>query len=327
LASGLLAATVAAMREWGGGADMAAMRERAAQHAPLQLLGTHGLFGLAAAGGSGLDALVASGALVCLVTSLALRPPVCELACHALTMLARGGAKLQRAMLRAGAARALLEGASHATGRAAWKLRCLVALHELVRGDDVDVQRELLQAGLLEAALELCLRSEERERSERNERSERRSLADEAGGPASGRRPRRGDGRRVHLLVLRVLGAFTWRSHSASLRHEARPRLRRLSAPRHLLRASALWPGCAALRVGALKVLHEVAPTLILTLTLTLTLILTLTLTLTPTTDPNPATDPNPTPNPSPNPSPHPDPRCCTRWQSSRSSRGAAPPC
>ena len=45
------------MREWGGGADMAAMRERAAQHAPLQLLGTHGLFGLAAAGGSGLDAL------------------------------------------------------------------------------------------------------------------------------------------------------------------------------------------------------------------------------------------------------------------------------
>ena len=38
-----------------------------------------------------------------------------------------------------------------------------------------------------------------------------------------------------------------------------RPRLRALGAPARLLRASALWPGCAALRAGALKVLHEVA--------------------------------------------------------------------
>ena len=268
MASGLLAETVAAMRE------------RAPQHAPLQLLGTQALLGIAAAGGGGLDALVASGALACLVTSLALRPPVCELACQTLTLLARGGAKVQRGLLRSGAARALLasveevrrsveeEGAHHAAGRAAWSLRCLVALHELVRGDDVDVQRELLQAGLLEAALGLCLRSEEREKRERS------SLADEAGGLATGRRPHRGDGRRVHLLVLRVLGAFTWRGHSAALRFEVRPRLRELSAPRHLLRASALWPGCAALRVGALKVLHEVA----LTRTLTRTLILPLTL-------------------------------------------------
>ena len=259
MASGLLAETVAAMRE------------RAPQHAPLQLLGTQALLGIAAAGGGGLDALVASGALACLVTSLVLRPPVCELACHTLALLARGGARVQRGLLRAGAARALLEGAHHAAGRAAWNLRCLVALHELVRGDDVDVQRELLQAGLLEAALGLCLRSEEREKRERSERS---SLADEAGGLATGRRPHRGDGRRVHLLVLRVLGAFTWRGHSAALRFEVRPRLRELSAPRHLLRASALWPGCAALRVGALKVLHEVA----LTRTLTRTLILPLTL-------------------------------------------------
>ena len=156
-----------------------------------------------------------------------------------------------------------------------------MALHELVRGDDVDVQRELLQAGLLEAALGLCLRSEKRERSERSR------LADEAGGLASGRRPHRGDGRRVHLLVLRVLGALTWRGHSAALRHEVRPRLRELGAPSQLLRASALWPGCAALRVGALKVLHEVALTLTLSLTLTriptLTLTPATTLTLTPT--------------------------------------------
>ena len=68
---------------------------------------------------------------------------------------------MQRGLLRAGAARALLEGASlegaslegaslegagHAAARAAWRLRCLLALHELARGDDVDVQRELLQA-------------------------------------------------------------------------------------------------------------------------------------------------------------------------------------
>ena len=119
MASGLLAETVAAMRE------------RAPQHAPLQLLGTQALLGIAAAGGGGLDALVASGALACLVTSLALRPPVCELACQTLTLLARGGAKVQRGLLRSGAARALLEGASHAAGRAAWRLRCLVALHEL----------------------------------------------------------------------------------------------------------------------------------------------------------------------------------------------------
>ena len=117
-----------------------------------------------------------------------------------------------------------------------------MALHELVRGDDVDVQRELLQAGLLEAALGLCERSEPGEqgegseqgeqgeqnepgeRSEQGERSERGSLADEVGGPATGRQAHRGGGRRVHLLVLRVLGAFTWRSHSAALRHEARPR-------------------------------------------------------------------------------------------------------
>ena len=277
MASGLLAETVAAMRE------------RAPQHAPLQLLGTQALLGIAAAGGGGLDALVASGALACLVTSLALRPPVCELACQTLTLLARGGAKVQRGLLRSGAARALLEsveeveeGAHHAAGRAAWSLRCLVALHELVRGDDVDVQRELLQAGLLEAALGLCLRSEKREKRERSERSR---LADEAGGLASGRRPHRGDGRRVHLLVLRVLGALTWRGHSAALRHEVRPRLRELGAPSQLLRASALWPGCAALRVGALKVLHEVA----LTRTLTRTLILPLTLSY---------PDPNPKPKP-----------------------------
>ena len=77
---------------------------------------------------------------------------------------------MQRGLLRAGAARALLEGASEgaslegaslegaslegaslegasdAAARAAWRLRCLLALHELARGDDVDVQRELLQA-------------------------------------------------------------------------------------------------------------------------------------------------------------------------------------
>ena len=111
-----------------------------------------------------------------------------------------------------------------------------MALHELVRGDDVDVQRELLQAGLLEAALGLCEPSEpsepgegsepgeQSEQGEPGERSERGSLADEVGGPATGRRAHRGGGRRVHLLVLRVLGAFTWRSHSAALRHEARPR-------------------------------------------------------------------------------------------------------
>ena len=119
LESGLLAETVAAMRE------------RAPQHAPLQLLGTQALLGLAAAGDSCLDALVASGALASLVTSLALQPPTRELACRALTLLARGGTRVQRGLLRAGAARALLEGASHVAGCAAWQLRCLVALHEL----------------------------------------------------------------------------------------------------------------------------------------------------------------------------------------------------
>ena len=32
-------------------------------------------------------------------------------------------------------------------------------------------------------------------------------------------------GRRLHLIVLRVLGAFTWRCHSAALRLEVTPRL------------------------------------------------------------------------------------------------------
>ena len=32
-------------------------------------------------------------------------------------------------------------------------------------------------------------------------------------------------GRRVHLIVLRVLGAFTWRCHSAALRLEVTPRI------------------------------------------------------------------------------------------------------
>ena len=121
---------------------------------------------------------------------------------------------MQRRLLRAGAARALLEGASlegaslegasegaslegasDAAGRAAWRLRCMLALHELARGGDVDVQRELLQAGLIESALGLCAWSERRER---NLRSARSSPADEAGGVLSGaaaarRVHRRGD--------------------------------------------------------------------------------------------------------------------------------------
>ncbi|KAL1529832.1 hypothetical protein AB1Y20_000764 [Prymnesium parvum] len=158
---------------------------------------------------------------------LRLPSPARDLACEVLRRLATSGRPCQLALVQQGGAASLLQSVASEAEPASWRVRCLLVLHSLLMGGDVDVIKWLLSSGLLRVLLSLgaALRSE----------------------------------RNVQLLIMHQLGALTWRSNSASLRASLTADLKNAGAAQALIAASRAHPECEALRVASVKMLLEVS--------------------------------------------------------------------
>lgn len=164
-------------------------------------------------------------------------PPLCELACEALRLLAASGERrLVHALHRQGALSALFShlrpepftsspppSSLRVLPPAAWQRACFRPLLALALSSELDVQLALLEDGFVASSLELLRTS---------------SSA-------------------ASLLAVRAIASLSWGASTSTLREATRSELLRLDAAARLIRTAQALSASVALRMAALRCLHE----------------------------------------------------------------------
>ena len=148
-----------------------------------------------------------------------------DVACEALMVLLKLGARAEAAFVHQGAASVLVSAASSGERGFGWRRRCATVVFRLAESSDAMVIRALLSCGLVPMLLSMC------------------SCADADASTC--------------LLAAHTIGALSWRGSSSQIRSQLRAQLVSAHASREFILACNAYPACTALRLAIVLLLGE----------------------------------------------------------------------